>query len=237
LIDSDLDQPEGLQRRGPGRGLTAYLLAFPSLPYPPYPLPATMPIAPHAFLTVCPAAIRAWVDIYNPAECRGAFFFLGPGKFNEGICQQPGWPQMLYRIPDDSSKPIYLYINSPGGSVTPGWRIFRHHPVRFNRRWSPFCVGLGGEHWALFSWRPAPEGKRVALPHSRIHDPQPLGGHQQRQASGTSRIRRARENPAHEGQCSTTRSPRCCGQPDEKVAKDTDSGLLPSRAGSDGVTA
>ncbi len=90
---------------------------------------------------------------------------------------------MLYLDSDDPGKPIYLYINSPGGSVTAGLAIYdtmRH----IKSEVVTICVGLAASMGA-FLLCGGSKGKRLALPHARIMIHQPLGG-----MSGTSIRRR-----------------------------------------------
>ena len=62
-----------------------------------------------------------WVDIYTRLGVE-RILFLGQ-EVNDGIANSLV-AQMLYLDSDDNSKPIYLYINSPGGSVTAGLAIY-----------------------------------------------------------------------------------------------------------------
>ena len=62
-----------------------------------------------------------WVDIYTRLGAE-RILFLGQ-EVNDGIANSLV-AQMLYLDSEDSSKPIYLYINSPGGSVTAGLAIY-----------------------------------------------------------------------------------------------------------------
>ena len=88
---------------------------------------------------------------------------------------------MLYLDSEDSSKPIYLYINSPGGSVTAGLAIY--DTMKYVKSdVVTICVGLAASMGA-FLLCAGTKGKRLALPHSRIMIHQPLGGTSQRQAS------------------------------------------------------
>ena len=116
-----------------------------------------------------------WISIYDRLY-RERIIFLGRGV-NDGIANQI-IAIMLYLDSEDSSKPIYLYINSPGGSVTAGLAIYdtmRHikSPV------VTICVGLAASMGA-FLLSGGTKGKRLALPHSRIMIHQPLGGTQGR---------------------------------------------------------
>jgi ATP-dependent Clp protease protease subunit len=82
--------------------------------------------------------------------------------------------QLLFLEAEDPDKEIYLYINSPGGSVTAGLAIYDtmqyiRPPV------STLCLGQAASMGAVLLAAGAP-GKRYALPHSRIMIHQPIGG-------------------------------------------------------------
>ncbi len=82
--------------------------------------------------------------------------------------------QLLFLESEDPEKPISLYINSPGGSVTAGLGIYDtmqyvRPPV------STICVGQAASMGALLLLAGAP-GKRFALPNARIMLHQPSGG-------------------------------------------------------------
>jgi ATP-dependent Clp protease protease subunit len=84
--------------------------------------------------------------------------------------------QLLFLDADDPERDIYLYINSPGGSVYAGLAIYdtMQHlraPV------STFCVGMAASMGAVLLAGGAP-GKRSALPNSRILIHQPSSGYQ-----------------------------------------------------------
>ena len=119
-----------------------------------------------------------WVDIYTRLGVE-RILFLGQ-EVTDGIANSLV-AQMLYLDSDDSSKPIYLYINSPGGSVTAGLAIF--DTMQYVKSdVVTICVGLAASMGA-FLLTAGTKGKRLALPHSRIMIHQPLGGTSQRQAS------------------------------------------------------
>ena len=119
-----------------------------------------------------------WVDIYTRLGVE-RILFLG-GEVNDGVANALV-AQMLYLDSEDSSKPIYLYINSPGGSVTAGLAIY--DTIQYIKSdVVTICVGLAASMGA-FLLAAGTKGKRVALPHSRIMIHQPLGGTAQRQAS------------------------------------------------------
>ena len=82
--------------------------------------------------------------------------------------------QLLYLDSVDSSKDISIYLNSPGGSVTAGLGIydtmqFISSPV------ATICTGMAASMAAVLLVS-GQEGKRSALPHSRVMIHQPLGG-------------------------------------------------------------
>ncbi|MEZ5381819.1 MAG: ATP-dependent Clp protease proteolytic subunit [Microthrixaceae bacterium] len=82
--------------------------------------------------------------------------------------------QMLYLDAEDSSRDIWLYVNSPGGSVTAGMAIY--DTMQFvTADVGTVCVGLAAS-MGQFLLCAGAEGKRYALPHSRIMMHQPLGG-------------------------------------------------------------
>ncbi|KAJ5538571.1 hypothetical protein N7494_008050 [Penicillium frequentans] len=83
--------------------------------------------------------------------------------------------QLLFLEADNPKKPIHLYINSPGGSVTAGLAIYDTMtyiaaPV------STICVGQAASMGSLLLAGGAP-GKRFCLPHSSIMVHQPSGGY------------------------------------------------------------
>jgi ATP-dependent Clp protease protease subunit len=124
---------------------------------------------------------------------------------------------MLYLDSEDSSKPIYLYINSPGGSVTAGLAIF--DTMQYVKSdVVTICVGLAASMGA-FLLAAGTKGKRLALPHSRIMIHQPLGGTSQRQASDIEI--EAREILRIKDMLNQSLADMC-GQTLEKVTKDTD---------------
>ena len=73
---------------------------------------------------------------------------------------------MLYLDSEDSSKPIYLYINCPGGSVIAGMALFD----TMNHIRAPIVtINLGlAASMASFLLAAGKKGSRMALPHSRV---------------------------------------------------------------------
>ena len=82
--------------------------------------------------------------------------------------------QLLYLDSVDSSKDISIYINSPGGSVTSGLGIY--DTMQFiQSNVTTICTGIAASMAAVLLVA-GHEGKRFALPHSRVMIHQPLGG-------------------------------------------------------------
>ena len=155
-----------------------------------------------------------WVDIYTRLGVE-RILFLG-GEVNSVVANSLV-AQMLYHDSDDNTKPIYLYINSPGGSVTDGVMIY--DTMKYIKSdVVTICVGLAASMGA-YLLAAGTKGKRVALPNSRIMIHQPLGGTSQRQASDieieANEILRMKDN-LNKSLADMT------GQPFEKIEKDTD---------------
>jgi len=84
--------------------------------------------------------------------------------------------QMLFLESENPDKDISLYINSPGGSVTAGMAIY--DTMQFIKpNVSTLCIGQACSMGA-FLLAGGAEGKRFALPNSRVMIHQPLGGFQ-----------------------------------------------------------
>lgn len=84
--------------------------------------------------------------------------------------------QLLFLEAEDPEKDIYLYINSPGGSVSAGMGIFdTMNHVKPDV--CTICLGLAASMGAFLLTAGA-KGKRMSLPNSRIMIHQPLGGAQ-----------------------------------------------------------
>ena len=84
--------------------------------------------------------------------------------------------QLFYLESEDSEKDIYLYINSPGGSVTAGLAIYDTMQYISCDIWT-ICIGQAASMGAVLLASGCP-GKRVALPNARVMIHQPLGGAQ-----------------------------------------------------------
>jgi ATP-dependent Clp protease protease subunit len=84
--------------------------------------------------------------------------------------------QLLFLEAEDPEKDIYLYINSPGGSVSAGMAMFdTMNQIRPDV--CTICIGLAASMGA-FLLSAGAKGKRMSLPNSRIMIHQPLGGAQ-----------------------------------------------------------
>ncbi|MCP9830951.1 ATP-dependent Clp protease proteolytic subunit [Synechococcus sp. HJ21-Hayes] len=163
-----------------------------------------------------------WVDIYTRLGVE-RILFLG-SEVNDAIANSLV-AQMLYLDSEDSSKPIYLYINSPGGSVTAGLAIY--DTIQYVKSdVVTICVGLAASMGA-FLLGAGTKGKRLALPHSRIMIHQPLGGTSQRQASDIEI--EAREILRIKDMLNQSMADMT-GQPLPKIEKDTDRDYFMSAA-------
>lgn len=154
-----------------------------------------------------------WVDIYTRLN-QERILFLGQ-EVSDGIANSLV-AAMLYLDSDDPNKPIYLYINSPGGSVTAGMAIYDTMQY-IKSEVITICVGLAAS-MGSFLLAAGTKGKRLALPHSRIMIHQPMGGTRGQatdieiEAKEILRIRSLLNSILAEQ----------TGQPIDKIEKDTD---------------
>ena len=114
-----------------------------------------------------------WVDLYNRLY-RERVLFLCQDLNDEISNQLIG--VMLYLHGEKSSQDVYIYINSPGGSVTCGiavYDIMNYIDIEV----ITLCVGTASS-MASFILSGGALGKRMAFPHSRIMIHQPEGGSQ-----------------------------------------------------------
>lgn len=156
-----------------------------------------------------------WIDLYNRLY-RERIIFLGRGV-NDSLANQI-ISVMLYLDSEDPGKPIYLYINSPGGSVTAGLAIYDTMQY-IKSDVVTICVGLAASMGAFLLAAGTP-GKRLALPHSRIMIHQPLGGIQGRRQATDIEIE-ANEILRIRDQLNQIMSHHT-HQPLEKIERDTD---------------
>ncbi len=124
--------------------------------------------------------------------------------------------QMLFLEAEDPTRDIYLYINSPGGSVYAGMGIFDTMEY-VQPDVCTICMGLAASMGAFLLTAGAP-GKRMSLPHARIMIHQPLGG---AEGQATDIEIQANEVMFIKRQINEIMAERT-GQPIEKVEQDTD---------------
>ncbi|MEA5450075.1 ATP-dependent Clp endopeptidase proteolytic subunit ClpP [Leptolyngbya sp. CCNP1308] len=124
--------------------------------------------------------------------------------------------QMLFLEAEDPDKDIYLYINSPGGSVSAGLGIYdtMNH---IRPQICTICVGLAASMGA-FLLTAGEKGKRMSLPNSRIMIHQPLGG---AQGQATDIEIQAKEILYLKKQLNDAIA-KNTGQPIDKIAQDTE---------------
>ncbi|WP_267384111.1 ATP-dependent Clp protease proteolytic subunit [Cyanobacterium sp. uoEpiScrs1] len=119
-----------------------------------------------------------WIDIYTRLS-QERIIFLGQEVTDSLANRIVAF--LLYLDSEDPGKPIYLYINSPGGSVTAGMAIY--DTMKYIKSdVITICVGLAASMGAFLLASGTP-GKRLALPHARIMIHQPMGGTGRRQAT------------------------------------------------------
>jgi ATP-dependent Clp protease protease subunit len=124
--------------------------------------------------------------------------------------------QLLFLESEDPTQDIYLYINSPGGYITSGLAIY--DTMQYVK--APIvtmCIGQAASMGAVLL-SGGTQGKRYALPHSRILIHQPLGG---AQGQATDIDIQAREILRMREEINRIFT-KHTGQPIEKIAADTE---------------
>ncbi|MFP4648817.1 MAG: ATP-dependent Clp endopeptidase proteolytic subunit ClpP [Halorhodospira sp.] len=112
-------------------------------------------------------------DIFSRLLKERVIFLVGPVEDYQANLLVA---QLLFLESENPDKDVHLYINSPGGSVTAGLAIY--DTMQFIKPdVSTLCVGQAASMGALLLAAGA-EGKRYALPNSRMMIHQPLGGFQ-----------------------------------------------------------
>jgi ATP-dependent Clp protease protease subunit len=112
-------------------------------------------------------------DIYSRLLKERVIFIVGP---IEDHMANLVVAQLLFLESENPDKDIALYINSPGGSVTAGLSIY--DTMQFIKPdVSTMCVGQAASMGAVLL-AGGTQGKRFALPHSRVMIHQPLAGFQ-----------------------------------------------------------
>jgi ATP-dependent Clp protease protease subunit len=112
-------------------------------------------------------------DIYSRLLKDRVVFLVGPVN---DISANLVVAQLLFLESENPDKDIFLYINSPGGSVTAGMAIY--DTMQFIKPdVSTLCIGQAASMGAFLLAAGAP-GKRACLPNSRVMIHQPMGGFQ-----------------------------------------------------------
>jgi ATP-dependent Clp protease protease subunit len=150
-------------------------------------------------------------DIYSRLLRERIIFLVGPVNDQSAnlVCAQ-----MLFLESENPDKDIFLYINSPGGSVSAGLSVFD------TMQWikpdvSTLCMGIAASMGSFLLMAGA-KGKRIALPNSRIMIHQPSGG---AQGQATDIEIQAREIIKTREQLNRIYADRT-GQPYERIALD-----------------
>jgi ATP-dependent Clp protease protease subunit len=152
-------------------------------------------------------------DIYSRLLRERVVFLVGPVNDQTANLVVA---QLLFLESENPDKDISLYINSPGGSVSAGMSIF--DTMQFIKPdVSTLCMGLAASMGA-FLLAAGAQGKRFALPNSRIMIHQPLGG---AQGQATDIEIHAREILRTREQLNRILAERT-GQPLEKIQADTE---------------
>lgn len=112
-----------------------------------------------------------WVDLYHELSQKRVLFLCNALE-DELTNQLVGL--MLFLSTEDSTKDLFLYINSPGGSITCGLSVF-DMMTHINVDVTTICVGSAAS-MASFILAGGNHGRRIAMPHSRIMIHQPEGG-------------------------------------------------------------
>ncbi|NEQ33176.1 MAG: ATP-dependent Clp protease proteolytic subunit [Leptolyngbya sp. SIO4C5] len=165
-----------------------------------------------------------WIDIYTRLN-QERIIFLGQ-EVTDSLANSIV-AAMLYLDSDDPSKPIYLYINSPGGSVTAGMAIYDTMQY-IKSEVITICVGLAASMGA-FLLAAGTKGKRLALPHARIMIHQPMGGTGQQRMQATDIAIEAREILRVKRELNEMLGDRT-GKSIEQIEKDTDRDYFMSAA-------
>lgn len=126
------------------------------------------PLAP---MNAFPPGLDPGQDIYNRL-LKERIVFLGT-DVNDSIANQIA-AQILYLDGQDGEQDIWLYINSPGGSISAGMAIY--DTMQFvSADVGTVCMGLAAS-MGQFLLCAGTAGKRYALPHAQIMMHQPSGG-------------------------------------------------------------
>ncbi|MBF2034114.1 MAG: ATP-dependent Clp protease proteolytic subunit [Leptolyngbyaceae cyanobacterium T60_A2020_046] len=157
-----------------------------------------------------------WIDLYTRLN-QERIIFLGQ-EVTDSLANSIV-AAMLYLDSEDNSKPIYLYINSPGGSVTAGMAIYDTMQY-IKSDVVTICLGLAASMGA-FLLAAGTKGKRLALPHSRIMIHQPMGGTGRQRLQATDIAIEAKEILRVKRELNEMLAERT-GKSIEQIEKDTD---------------
>ena len=154
-----------------------------------------------------------WIDLYN-CLYRERFLFLGSDLDDELANQLVAI--MLFLSSEDESKRVFLYINSPGGSVTSGLSVYDAMNY-IGAGVTTMCVGIAAS-MASFILTGGEKGHRIALPHSRVMIHQPESGSR----GQSSRITRESEEVLRIRKRVAEIYSKHTGQPLTTIARDLD---------------
>lgn len=152
-------------------------------------------------------------DIYSRL-LEDRIIFLS-GEINDAVANSVV-AQLIYLEGKNPDKDIYLYINSPGGSVSAGLAIYDTlNYIKCDV--STICIGLAASMGA-FLLSSGTKGKRFALPNSEIMIHQPLGGTQGQASDIEIQARHMQKIKQKINKILSENT----SQPLEKIEKDTD---------------
>ncbi len=171
-----------------------------------------MPMMPPAVMAG-PTGMDPQADVYNRL-LKDRIVILG-SEVNDQVANLLS-AQLLYLEGEDPNKDIWLYINSPGGSVTAGLAIY--DTMNFIKPdVGTICMGLAASMGQFLLCAGAP-GKRYSLPSARIMMHQPSGGFQGQAAD----IKIQAEQMQYIKQMLAERIAHHTGQTVEQIHKDSD---------------
>lgn len=124
--------------------------------------------------------------------------------------------QLLFLEAEDPDKDIFLYINSPGGSITSGFAIYDTMQY-IKPDVATICVGMAASMGA-FLLAAGAKGKRYALPNSEVMIHQPLGGTRGQATDIAIHAERIIKMKKNLNQILSDKT----GQPLEKIERDTE---------------
>ncbi|MGE3317723.1 MAG: ATP-dependent Clp endopeptidase proteolytic subunit ClpP [Candidatus Berkiella sp.] len=152
-------------------------------------------------------------DIYSRLLKERVIFLVGP---IEDYMANLVVAQLLFLESENPDKDIYIYVNSPGGSVYAGNAIY--DTMQFVKPdVSTICVGMAASYGAIVLAGGA-KGKRHALPNSRIMIHQPHGGAQGQASDIEIQAKEIIKSKKNLNEILSKHT----GQPYEVVARDTD---------------